>query len=118
MVNLREARKEAGFTQRSIADILKISQQSYSDYENGKTFPDMQTLIAIADCLNVSTDYLLGRSDDLGAVLMPAAASAHPLPDDERELLDLFRQMTHPQKIRVQAYAEGLLGITETKRKA
>ena len=66
MKNLREIRKESGYTQTKIANLLCISQQTYSDYENGKTFPDEMTLIKIADALNVSTDYLLGRADALG----------------------------------------------------
>ena len=89
-MNLREARKEAGYTQKQLSELLGISQQSYSDYENERTFPDKDTLLKLAGCLNVSTDYLLGRTDELGAVVMPGAMQ---LSDSERELLLRYRQL-------------------------
>ena len=90
MENLREARKEAGLTQKRLAELLGISQQSYSDYENNRTFPDESTLIKLANALNVSVDYLLGRTDELGAVVMPGAV---PLTDEEREILGRYHAL-------------------------
>lgn len=116
MVNLREARKEAQLTQRGLAELLHISQQTYSDYENGKTFPDMQTLLAIADRLNVSIDYLLGRTDDLGAVVMPSHSPE--LPADERELLDCYRKLLPEYKDSVLAMVRSLSGSASGDRAA
>lgn len=36
-MNLRDLRKEYGYSQKQVAEKLNISQQTYSDYENGKT---------------------------------------------------------------------------------
>lgn len=90
MVNLRIARKEAGLTQVEIAKKINVSQQCYSDYENGKTDPDMNTLVMIADLLQVSTDYLLGRTDDLGTAI---SFGAPALSTQEQDLLRGFRRL-------------------------
>ena len=109
MENLRSIRKELGFTQKVLAAKINVSQQCYSDYETGKTDPDIKTLILIADALNVSTDYLLGRTDELGGALV-SNATRLDLTDDEKDLLKIYRAMSHPQKIRLVAYGEGLVG--------
>ncbi len=61
--NLKNLRKELGLTQKEIADILHISQQTYRDYENCKTEPTGETLIAIANYFEVTVDELLGRDE-------------------------------------------------------
>ena len=40
-----------------------IDQKTLSNYETGKTQPDMSALIRLADFFHVSIDYLVGRSD-------------------------------------------------------
>lgn len=91
MKNLKEARKYCGFSQTKVALLVNISQQTYSDYENNKTFPDENTLIKIADCLGVSVDYLLGREDDFGNVVIQSTSPASDLTKEEQEVLDTFR---------------------------
>lgn len=61
---LKELRLENGMTQQQIASLLNIRQQSYTRYENGTGEPSLQTLIKLAEIFSVSTDYLLGISDD------------------------------------------------------
>jgi transcriptional regulator with XRE-family HTH domain len=50
-------------TQEDIAKYLGISRARYSHYENGRSEPDNETLKKLADFFNVTTDYLLGRTD-------------------------------------------------------
>ncbi len=50
-------------TQRDIADRLGISQPSYIRYENGTSEPTLENLVKIAEIFDVSTDYLLGKSE-------------------------------------------------------
>lgn len=59
---LVELRKEKKISQSQLGEILSITQRSLSRLENGETFPDEQTLNAIADYFNVSVDYLLNRT--------------------------------------------------------
>ncbi len=60
---IRGLRKEMGLTQNEMAEILQIKPRTYQDYEYDKTFPTVAGLIFMADFFQVSTDYLLGRSD-------------------------------------------------------
>ena len=59
---LRILREESKKTTREMSAMLMLSKSAYSQYENDKRKPDYQTLIALADFFDVSTDYLLGRT--------------------------------------------------------
>lgn len=63
MLRLESLRKELGLTQNEFAKKINMTQQRISAYEKGKREPDLQTLQQFADFFNVSTDYLLGRTD-------------------------------------------------------
>ena len=52
-------------TQQYLASLLNIKQQSYIRYEYGTGEPSLQTLIKLAQIFGVTTDYLLGISDEL-----------------------------------------------------
>ena len=60
---LRELRKERHVTQKDMGEILGIQLRSYQCYESGDRRPDYEKLVALADYFDVTTDYLLGRSD-------------------------------------------------------
>jgi transcriptional regulator with XRE-family HTH domain len=61
---LTSLRKSKKLSQAEMAKILGIHRGTYSNYESGNRHPDYETLQSIADFFGVSTDYLLGRSDD------------------------------------------------------
>ncbi len=58
-----DLRKDAGYTQDKLADILKINKHSISSYERDKSEPPDAIKIAIAQLFQVSVDYLLGLTD-------------------------------------------------------
>ena len=60
---LNFTRKSKGITAQQMADKLNIGLRSYRNYESGDREPSLSNLIRIADILEVSTDYLLGRTD-------------------------------------------------------
>ena len=60
---VKELRKARKMTQRQMADVLGITERSYQRYE-AENNPNNETLIKLADFFDVSTDYLLGRSDN------------------------------------------------------
>lgn len=64
MENLRIIREKRNINQQKIAVELEISQESISKYETGKAFPSKDILIKLADYLNCSVDYLLGRTNN------------------------------------------------------
>jgi len=61
---LLNLRKDAELTQDELAVILNINKHSISSYERNKSEPPDEIKIAIAKHFNVSTDYLLGLSDN------------------------------------------------------
>lgn len=60
---LKNLRKEKKLLQKELAIELNLSQETISLYESNKREPDYATLQKIADFFNVTTDYLLGRTD-------------------------------------------------------
>lgn len=58
-------RKSKGFTAQAMADLLGMALRSYQFYEGGKRSPSLDTLVKIADILDVPTDYLLCRDEFL-----------------------------------------------------
>lgn len=60
---IRELREDRDLTQEKVAQILHVSQSNYSRYENGYLDVPSGVLIALAQYYEVTTDYLLGLSD-------------------------------------------------------
>lgn len=60
---LRFLREERGLTQAELGQVLGLSKQTISSYENRGSNPDPKTLQQLAAFFAVTTDYLLGLSD-------------------------------------------------------
>lgn len=58
--NLRAQRDRRGLTQREVARELGIAAEAYGRLERGLALPRAQTLVALAELLEVSIDSLLG----------------------------------------------------------
>lgn len=58
---LKRKRMEFGLTQEQIAEKLNINRVTYQGYESDKHKPDTDMLVKLADELQLSTDYILGR---------------------------------------------------------
>ena len=58
--NIKLYRKNKGFTQEELADLLSVTPQAVSKWESESGLPDTSMLIPIAQILGVSTDALLG----------------------------------------------------------
>ncbi len=64
MNRIKELRQKRNITQIRLSTEIEVSQETISAYENDKAEPRLDNLVKIADFLNTSTDYLLGRTDD------------------------------------------------------
>ena len=60
---IKDLREDNDKFQKEIAELLGISQQYYSEYENGKRTMPIQHLITLAKFYNTSIDYIVGLSD-------------------------------------------------------
>lgn len=62
--HLRDLREDNDLRQKDIAEILNVSQNTYSQYETGVIALTAEVLIKLADYYNVSVDYLLDRTNE------------------------------------------------------
>lgn len=60
MLHMKELRLKSGLTQEEIALILRVSQSTYSKYENGQSDIPVEILVEVSKLYGVSVDYLLG----------------------------------------------------------
>lgn len=63
--NLKYYREKAGFTQEQVANELRITRQSISRWENGKSYPDLDNLVLISELYHVSIDHLIKENEEL-----------------------------------------------------
>jgi len=64
MYRIRDMREDNNKSQKEIANLLGIQQNSYSQIENGKNNLQVDHLIRLANYYSTSTDYLLGLTDE------------------------------------------------------
>ena len=65
---LQELRKQKGFTQEELADVLFVSRAAVSKWESGRGYPNIDSLKAIAKFFSISIDQLLSGDELLTAV--------------------------------------------------
>ena len=57
--NIQKIRKEAQMSQEDFAEMFHVSRQTISNWENSKSYPDLETIVKISDSFNISLDILL-----------------------------------------------------------
>jgi len=57
--NLKEIRKESGFTQKQVATALNVVESCYANWEQGRTEPNVEMLRKLGTIFNVSLDELI-----------------------------------------------------------
>ena len=61
---IKKLRQEKGMSQQDLGDMIGVTKVSICGYENGTRTPSLETFDILADVLETSTDYLLGRIDN------------------------------------------------------
>lgn len=91
---LKKLRQEKNLTQEELAKQIKSSRSNIANYENGKNLPSVEVLDKLSEIFNVSTDYLLGKTDirnsvkiDIKDIDMGFAAGYKGLTDANKETL-------------------------------
>lgn len=56
---IRQYRIENGLSQDGLAEAIYVSRQTVSNWENGKTYPDVQSILMLSELFGVSTDELI-----------------------------------------------------------
>ena len=65
MLRIKEIRKQKKITAKEIADYVNVAESTMSLYENGKREPDYNTLLKIAEFLNVSIPIVVQVFEEL-----------------------------------------------------
>ena len=71
--NIARLRRERGMTQEALAEIIGVSAQTVSKWENSTTYPDIALLPVLADVFGVTIDALYGREEKQNSVFPEAA---------------------------------------------
>jgi len=58
---IKTIRKVRKLTQKQMAELLSTTERNYQYYEAGTREPNLETFLEIANTLDISADYLLGR---------------------------------------------------------
>lgn len=91
---IRSARKMRGMNVDALAEKIGIAAESLGHIECGAKKTSLQTLLNIADALDVSLDYLAGRTMSPTENLLKTFADEDDLtPEQEKMLLDLAKSM-------------------------
>lgn len=105
---LRALRKEKGKTLQEVADSLGMSKSNLSELETGEHGCTNSTLTLLAQYYNVSTDYLLGKTDNPNARIVSVADSDGSITKIEYELLDKVKGLTIDDFIKINEYIDFL----------
>ncbi len=110
--NLKALRKENGLTQKELAERLKIGQATIACYENGQREPSITSLIAYADYFECTLDFIVGRADDFGNVVINAENTRRgsgTLTHEETMFIGKFKNLSDDEKNKVNGYIDGLM---------
>ncbi len=98
---LKKLRNNADLSQKELTDRLHINRSTYARYETSSTQPDFDTLIKLANYFGVTTDYILGKSDDphktedeeLQKFIDEVRVWYKDEPESKEEKLEMFKKM-------------------------
>lgn len=93
-------------TQLDVAKALDVTYQTIYKYEKGIAIPPADAIIKLAEYFNVTTDYLLGRTDNLDMLNEPIQIAASmkdgldisDMDDDEKKFINDFVKMVRSKK--------------------
>lgn len=111
---LRELRAEKKLTQIELEKKTGLSNGCIAMLEINKREPSGNTLIALSNFFECSIDYLLGREDDLGNVVVQSTDP--PISAEEKQLLENFRALPDDLKHRANNYLQSLSDAARQER--
>lgn len=91
-----------GIKPTTLLKSLKVSPSISDNWKKPNTYPKGDTLMCLADCFNVSVDYLLGRTEIRETVTAEnqfKIKKAPSLTDEEKQLLNDYRALSDETKV-------------------
>lgn len=102
MKKLKELRQTNNKSVEDICSLLNISLQAYYKYENGKSEPNIENLIKLAELYHVSLDELVGRPTSLINKML--------LSERERSIIEKVLAMDLKQQELTEFYIDTMMG--------
>ncbi|UYO64378.1 helix-turn-helix transcriptional regulator [Acetobacterium wieringae] len=95
---IKMLRQQKNINQEELGKIVGAGKTTISNYETGYSVPDFETLVKLADYFNVSTDYMLGRTDIPNFQKLPQQKTQQLtnnsfLTSSEKKIIKLFQQL-------------------------
>jgi len=104
MLKLKEIREEKNLQQKELAIKLNRTPACISSWETGKTEPSIEDLIKLADLLETSLDYLLGRTNENNIV--EEIRDYSPL---YKKMISIFDKLSYENRNQVIGFMQALL---------
>ena len=86
---IQERRKQQGYTQEKIAEMMNVSIQMVSNLERGNKAIRIDNLINLSQILNISTDYILTGKETINDIGSLAERIAQ-LPDKDKKMIEML----------------------------
>lgn len=118
---LRMARERAGLTQLDVYAATNLNNKSLSRYENNTTSPDPETVKALIELYDVSADFILGLSDEMGRARPSSGTSkskpvaATVLSSGDKDLIKKLDGLSPEAKEKAADYVKMLKTLEEVK---
>lgn len=112
-VRIAAVRKQMGLSQEEFSELVNMSRRTVAAWESGDRTPSFSTLSDVADTLNVSVDYLLGRTNEQNKK-QPAVQDGELLDN----IITRLRDLPDPALSRVSIFLEGLQAGQEIAKEA
>ena len=93
-----ELLKERGLSQNSLATFLKVTPSTISEWKKGNLRPAVEDVIQVAQFFSVSTDYLLGLSENPKSTEIQIMFEQLTLEEQQAVLQNLYNQFPQFRK--------------------
>lgn len=103
MNNIELLRRQKGLSTKELADIIGVSASAVSQWENGAKNPRKDKLEKLADALDTSVDFLLGKKE----------SPAQEMDRTEQQIWNIVKDLTPGEKKHVLSYLAGLTASRE-----
>ena len=105
-----ELRAEKGLTAPDIAKELNFSKNSIYAWEKRRSQPNIETLIKLAQIFDVTVDYLIGNSDELGNV-----GTTEQFSSEERDLIKCYRAIGNAERLALLTTAQSFFSQAKAR---
>ncbi len=107
MNRIKELRTKFNKNQNDMAEMLHVNRTTLTKWETGKHNPDVETVLRLADYFNVSTDYLLGKSDIPNNTLYVKTDSSDQFTELNKLPEEIQKQIVEYYELQVMKHLKG-----------